>query len=311
MPEEPIALSATALLAAASYANSFREADPWIRSTGFRSSALRFSNLSYTEAPRCAEEFLVNSRLSRSDVEARFSIDQYFTDHSIVLLGQVDNKPLDGLNATRLPKGPQLNRPLQDVIMRRRSCRMYSGDSLSLAALAAIVRSAAAITAEVTVALRNGSEATLHFRAVPSGGGLYPIDLWVASHNVRGLPRGVFRYEPVADSLVPVFDAEVLDRLLDTFCVPEEIISLRAAGAIVILTGRPWRSMRKYGSRGLRFVFMEAGAIAEHVHLAAVALGVGSVDCASYYDDEIHETLALDGICELVLHTIILGMPGD
>jgi SagB-type dehydrogenase family enzyme len=79
---------------------------------------------------------------------------------------------------------------------------------------------------------------------------------------------------------------------------------------LLLLVGRPWRSMRKYGARGMRHVFLEAGAMAEHVHLAATALGLGSVDCSSVYDDEAHEALGMDGLYEALLHVVVVGSEG-
>jgi SagB-type dehydrogenase family enzyme len=73
---------------------------------------------------------------------------------------------------------------------------------------------------------------------------------------------------------------------------------------------RPWRSMRKYGSRGVRYVFVEAGAIAQCVHLAAEALGVGTVDCASVYEDEAGDVMGIDGLFEQLVHTVVVGYSG-
>jgi nitroreductase len=59
----------------------------------------------------------------------------------------------------------------------------------------------------------------------------------------------------------------------------------------------------------MRHVFLEAGAIAEHVNLAAAALGIGSVDSSSFYDDEVHEALGIDGVFEALVHAQVLGVP--
>jgi SagB-type dehydrogenase family enzyme len=92
--------------------------------------------------------------------------------------------------------------------------------------------------------------------------------------------------------------------------MPDEQISVSRANAVFLLIGQPWKSMRKYGPRGLRLLFLEAGAISQNVHLATAALGLGSVDCASVYDDEAHEVLGLDGLHEVLLHVLILGSIG-
>jgi nitroreductase len=54
---------------------------------------------------------------------------------------------------------------------------------------------------------------------------------------------------------------------------------------------------------------LEAGAIAQQIALACTALGVGSVDSSSIYDDEAHEVLGMDGEAEAIVHLVILGIP--
>jgi hypothetical protein len=41
-----------------------------------------------------------------------------------------------------------------------------------------------------------------------------------------------------------------------------------------------------------------------------MALGFGSLDCASFYDDEVHEAMNLDGLYQALVHTVIVGYPG-
>ena len=57
------------------------------------------------------------------------------------------------------------------------------------------------------------------------------------------------------------------------------------------------------------FSAIAAGAMAQNVALATTALGYGSVDCASIYDDEVHEVLRFDGVASALIHTIIVGCP--
>jgi SagB-type dehydrogenase family enzyme len=67
--------------------------------------------------------------------------------------------------------------------------------------------------------------------------------------------------------------------------------------------------MRKYGNRGMRYVFLEAGAMAAHIELATTALGLGCVQCGSFYDDEAHEAMDFDGVYEALAHAVIIGVP--
>jgi SagB-type dehydrogenase family enzyme len=187
---------------------------------------------------------------------------------------------------------------------------MYTGDSISLPYLAAIAQAACGITGYIGEDPRNGKRHSLALHSTPSGGGLYPLTLQIAALRVDNLPRGIFTYDPHANVLWQRGDETNVKAVLKSLANPTEIISSEQASAICFLTGRPWRSMRKYGPRGMRYVFIEAGAIAEHINLTAVALGLGSVDCASFYDDEANEALDIDGLYETLIHAIFLGVPG-
>ena len=68
------------------------------------------------------------------------------------------------------------------------------------------------------------------------------------------------------------------------------------------------RTKRRYGSRGERYVHMEAGHAAQNIHLEAVALGLGSVAVGAFSDDEVHRVLELAKE-ETPLYLIPVGEP--
>jgi SagB-type dehydrogenase family enzyme len=294
----------------AAYANLSKEMSPSVQSTGFRTNALRYNTVSQSNDGRFAEDFLINSRLVRQDRESEASVTSYFSDAAITMLSMLGHDEDSDLPVRSLPMGVPLHLELGEAIARRRSIRSYTGDGLGLDYLASILRSAAGITAVAEVGLAQGGQSLLRVRAAPSGGGLYPIDLYVAALKVTDLDRGIYRYDPNKDTLVQVRESSAVERLIECFAPPDEFISIRRANAIFLFVGQPWRSMRKYGARGMRFLFLEAGAIAENINLATVALGFGSLDCASFYDDEVHEVMNIDGLYQTLLHAVIVGHPG-
>jgi SagB-type dehydrogenase family enzyme len=294
----------------AAYANLFKEVAPWVQSTGFRTNALRYSTISQFNDGRIAEDFLINSRLVRCDRESDASIASYFSDAAIAMLSKLGQEEDSGLPVLSLPESIGLHLELGEAIARRRSIRSYTGDKLGLDYVATILRSAAGITGVAEVDLALGGESLLRFRATPSAGGLYPIDLYVVALKVADLDRGIYRYNPNKDELVQVRASSAVEHLIESLAAPDEVISIRQANAVFLLVGQPWRSMRKYGARGMRFLFLEAGAIAENINLATMALGFGSLDCASFYDDEVHEAMNLDGLYQTLVHTVIVGHPG-
>jgi len=293
---------------AAAYANSYNTVASWQGSTGFRPHTFRFRDLGGA-GRGIGEQFLASTRYRRADRETQASIQSYFLDAGVVMLARDGDEAIDGLVTVDLPRGVRLRRELGDVLGRRRSVRQYTGDAVPLDQMATLLRAASAITASGRTGLMEGGEREISFRVAPSPGGLYPLETWVLPLRVPGLPRTVWRYHPKRDLLIEEGDTEALDAAAAAFAVPEEVINLRQAALLVLLIGRPWKVLRKYGDRGIRYLFIEAGAVAENVHLAFGSLGLGSVDCASVHDDQLHNALGLDGELRLLAHAIVVGVP--
>jgi len=188
------------------------------------------------------------------------------------------------------------------AIARRHSTRRYTGDPMPLRALSTILWAAAGRS----VRPGEASEPAV-FRTTASAGALYPVSFVVAALRVDGLPAAVYAYEPARHGLREIADRHALPAVLAALASPDELIMVSRACLLGLLTARPWRSMRKYGARGMRHVFLEAGAVAAHTHLACAALGYGGVDCSSVFDDEIHQALGMDGVHEALVHTMVIG----
>jgi SagB-type dehydrogenase family enzyme len=296
----------------AAYENSFKGVYLGANATGLRPHGFRHRTQGFSQAPRVAEEFLVNSRLLRCDREIELAAQGFYFDAAAVMYTLVGHESLADAKTLPLPKPVKLHMELGEALRRRRSKGDYSGERLASSELATIVWSAGGVTGRGKVDHVRGGQTWVNLRVTPSGGALYPIELYVAVLNVDDVPPGIYRYEPLSHQLLVCAVAEEMDQLLSTFCIRGDQVALGRAGVILLLVARPWRSMRKYGPRGMRHVFLEAGYMAQNVHLTCVSLGLGSLDCSSFYDDEVHEVLRLDGVYEALVHTLIVGHPaGD
>ena len=60
--------------------------------------------------------------------------------------------------------------------------------------------------------------------------------------------------------------------------------SLRDAAAVILIAAVYERTTAKYGTRGTRYVHMEAGHAAQNVYLQAVALDLGTVAIGAFDD---------------------------
>jgi SagB-type dehydrogenase family enzyme len=81
------------------------------------------------------------------------------------------------------------------------------------------------------------------------------------------------------------------------------------AGLVFAWTAVFERSKWKYRQRAYRYVYLDAGHIAQSVAMAAVALGLGSCQIAALYDEEVNELLGVDGVEESVVYLTVVGNP--
>lgn len=285
--------------------NAYNTKTPHIKSTGFRMGSLCYSERE--KLNNVAETFLVNSFLKRNDPEVETSISSYLADDGIKMVSLTGQEDLSAYHLVELGEGSPLDIPLGDAIVRRRSVRDFTGDPVQLESLATITRATAGVSASAEANLSGGELANFNLRTVPSGGGLYPIDLYIGIINVNGLISGVYRYQPIQDKLIVMGDQQNLTQLLGAFSGSVDMVKSSNASIVFLYVAKPWRSMRKYGNRGLRFVFQEVGAMAQNLHLATAALGLGSVDCASFFEDDAHKALNLDGVCRSLIHSTLVG----
>jgi SagB-type dehydrogenase family enzyme len=279
------------------------------KTIGFRAGLLQSAQAA-EKSEHVGEDFLLNSQMKRGDREREFSIGSYFTDVAQTLISLIDERDEGDLKKISLSKGVPLSMELGLAMAMRRSCRSFTKDPVDFDYLSTILKASMGVSADQTVRLSNQQDhVTIPLRMVPSAGGLYPVSLYLAVYNVSSLERGIYIFNPKKNSLIQIFDETILEPLLKTYSAPKGTISIEEAGAIAFLIGMPWRSMRKYGNRGLRFMFHEAGGISQNFHLATTCLGLGSVDCGGFYDEEVHKLLNIDGVNQSFLHAIFLGMP--
>ena len=178
--------------------------------------------------------------------------------------------------------------PIEEAILRRRSRRNFTSAELDLQDLSALLFFAGGITK--TARTKDGID--LPLRAAPSGGALYPIDIYTSARRVSGLPRGIYRYLPVEHEL------EAIEGPLDRYLIPSadiatEQLTIDAAAAVFFLAAAFELNQVKYLERGYRVVLLEAGHIAQSLHLVATARRLRSCCVNAFIDDRATEVLGL------------------
>lgn len=184
---------------------------------------------------------------------------------------------------------------LESTILKRRSTRAYSGASLSLDELRAL----------------------LHFTYQPQdyvGQNLDPnpdyfaldlLETFIAVSAVTGLEEGCYYYAPKAQELRQI-RFKNFQQELHYLCLGQDLG--RDAAAVVFHTADLSKAVAKYGDRVYRYLHADAGHLGQRLNLAAIHLGLGVSGIGGFFDDQVNEVLGIPSD-EAVIYITTLGRP--
>jgi len=210
------------------------------------------------------------------------------------------DRPFIAFPPDRIP----LDAKLGDVIRKRRSQRDYKRQPIDLKVLATLLESADGLTRYATAY----GVARFPFRRAPSAGGLQSIEIYAVVNDVEGLLPGVYHYQPERRGLTLV-DPGLMRRRCVRACLSQDWIG--EAGVVLFLTCDLRKLLWKYGRRAYRMSHVDAGVLAQQLHLIATALGLGSCMVAGFVEQAVHKLIDIDGKLEFATLGICLGAPVD
>ncbi len=185
-----------------------------------------------------------------------------------------------------------------DAFPKRRSVRNYSFDAvLPLGTLSALLWATQGITA---------ATGNYQLRSAPSAGALYPIETYLLVRSVEGLAQGLYHFRPLS------FDLEFLQsgdfgRSLAEAALGQRMMA--EAQTVFIWTAVVARSKWKYRQRAYRYIYLDAGHIAQNLYLAGTAAGIGICGVGAFFDDRVNSLIGVDGTEETVLYLASAGCP--
>jgi len=143
------------------------------------------------------------------------------------------------------------------------------------------------------------------FRAAPSAGALYPTELYAVCGPLPGLPAGVYHFEPAEFALRRLRAGDFRAGLAAAAAAP----AIARLPLCLVLTGIPWRTTWKYGERGYRHLFWDAGAIVANLLAVAAAAGWDARVLVGFVDQEITGLLGIDEPEEYPLGLVTVAAP--
>ena len=166
---------------------------------------------------------------------------------------------------------------LEQAVAARRSQRQFLAKSLTLEQIGQLAWAA------------QGQAPNTKYRTVPSAGATYPLELFLLTEE------GLFHYLLAKHALEKLADGDLRAELALAAWGQEFV---QAAPLTLIFAAQFTRTTTRYGQRGVRYVYMEAGHAAQNVHLQAESLGLGSVAVGAFDDASVSKVLALPGHLE-------------
>lgn len=240
---------------------------------------------------------LENTRLAPATAGWRTqSIMEFAANDDAVLESTQARRTYPSARRISVPRGKPWRGPSAWSVLRgRRTARSFSSRRVPMNTIAQVLTAAAGVTGEIAIP---GATITQSMRAWPSAGALYPIELYVAA-----LDEASYHFDPVDSCLEVLVDAPVRDRVAPhVMTIAEEM----SAPLLFVLTAMPERTLRKYGERGYRYLWLDAGHLAQNILLACTAAGVACCPIGGFHEREIGEVLNIDSR-ETALYLIAAG----
>ena len=178
---------------------------------------------------------------------------------------------------------------------RRRSVREFREKPISITDLSQILWASQGITQKMQ---------GIGLRTTPSAGALYPIETYLVINNVSELEAGIYHYTVEAHELEQIKKGDFRNPVARA-ALDQEVTYY--AGVVFVWTAIFNRSKWKYEQRAYRYIYLDAGHIAQNAALSAVALGLGSCQIAALYDEEANGVLGVDGINESTIYMTAVG----
>jgi SagB-type dehydrogenase family enzyme len=177
------------------------------------------------------------------------------------------------------------NISLASALRQRETRREYLGTPLSLLNLSSLLFAGQGM---------RGSGSKL---LAPSAQEQYPLSTFVVVNNVSDIAAGLYRYHNSDHSLAEI-EKGSFAALLEGAAIGEQVWVGKAA-AIIILAGNIQRMNQHFSEqppvneRGERYVYIEAGAVAQNIQLQGTALNIGMVLVGGFNNETVKSILKL------------------
>jgi SagB-type dehydrogenase family enzyme len=137
-----------------------------------------------------------------------------------------------------------------------------------------------------------------YFRTAMSAGNLHPVEIYVVCGDLDGVPAGVYHFAPLEFGLSELRRGDFRGALTEAAADPR----VAEAPVTLLVSGIPWRTAWKYGERGFRHLYWDAGTMLANL----VAVEPSASVRLGFVDDEVGRLVGVDGVSEYPLVLVVL-----
>ena len=154
---------------------------------------------------------------------------------------------------------------------------------------------------------RRGSRRSspIPLRTVPSAGARHALESYLLVNNVEGIEKGLYRFLAIEHRLAPLEFEPGVDERITAACLGQDMV--RTSAVTFIWAAVPYRMTWRYGERGYRYLYLDAGHACQNLYLAAEAIECGVCAIAAFLDDEMNRAIGVDGEEQFVIYIATAG----
>lgn len=186
---------------------------------------------------------------------------------------------------------------VESMINTRQSIRNYHQASISMSELSYLLWCTQGVKELISdVATR---------RTVPSAGARHALETTLLVNRVKGFVPGLYRYLSMEHQIGVLKKDNMIVNEIVKACFGQDFI--KHSSVTFIWSTVIYRMKWRYGERAYRYIFLDAGHVAQNLYLSAESIGCGVCAIAAFSDDDMNRILGLDGKEHFVIYMATVG----
>lgn len=195
----------------------------------------------------------------------------------------------------------EIDSGLLDFMKLRHSTWRYTSQSISFPAFSGLLKAAYGI-----VRREDWGFCVIPHRTVPSGGALYPLEIYVVTLvDIGEIRKGLYYFHKEKECLVLLRRGDFRKKMEELVVEARETID--SASLFLFVTASFRRACEKYANRGYRHILLEAGHLAQNIYLYCLDQNLGTVELSSFIDEKLADFLGLNPFEEAPITVLAVG----